>query len=91
MTFLRFGLTVVVMWSLIHTSAQAQSVLYGTGNWNADSLGNHRRSFGSTLGRGAVAIRVPWRRRDASPEGKHLIVQAAATDRRELGRRDRGS
>ena len=42
MTFLRFGLTVVVMWSLIHTSAQAQSVLNGTGNWNADSLSNHR-------------------------------------------------
>lgn len=29
-----------------------------------------------------MAIRVPWRRRDASPEDKQVIVQDAATDGR---------
>jgi hypothetical protein len=54
------------------------------GCWNADSLGNHRVVVRFN-GPGTVARTIiPWRRRDADPAGKRIIVQDAATGARIL-------
>ncbi len=52
--------------------------------WNADSLGNHRVVLRFN-GPGTIARTIiPWRRRDADPAGKRIIVQDAATGARIL-------
>jgi Family of unknown function (DUF6067) len=54
------------------------------GCWNADSLGNHRVVVRFN-GPGTVARTIiPWRRRDADPAGKRIIMQDAATGARIL-------
>jgi hypothetical protein len=55
---------------------------YGTGSWNADSLGNHRAVIRVTSGSEAVAAHIPWRRRDLHPELKNVIMIDAATGKR---------
>ena len=46
----------------------------GNNNWNADSLGNHRVLIAFN-GTGNIAkVLIPWRRRDAHPEQKRIIV-----------------
>jgi len=62
---------------------------YTTGEWDADSLGNHRavvvveaRDEGSESVPDAVRVRIPWRRRDLEPEKKNIIVVDAATGTR---------
>jgi hypothetical protein len=62
----------------------AQEIKYSScpGCWNADSLGNHRVVVRFN-GPGTVARTIiPWRRRDADPGGKRIIVQDAATGAR---------
>ncbi len=63
--------------------ASAQDVKYGTGNWEPESgLGNHRAVVRVSVfpeDGSAVLARVPWRRRDPSPETKAVIVVDAAT------------
>jgi len=44
------------------------------GAWNADALGNHRAVVKVASASDAVLARIPWRRRDADPEKKGLIV-----------------
>lgn len=47
--------------------------------WNADSLGNHRVVVRFD-GTGSVArVHIPWRRRDADPASKRIIIQDSAT------------
>jgi hypothetical protein len=63
------------------TSLAAQKIPYTVCNncWNPDSLGNHRAVLeydGSTKVAKAV---IEWRRRDAHPELKRIIVEDAAT------------
>lgn len=55
---------------------------YGTGVWNADSLGNHRIVVSVSRPADAVLASLEWRRRDSNPEAKNLIVVDAATGRR---------
>ncbi|NML22365.1 hypothetical protein HHL16_15890 [Pseudoflavitalea sp. G-6-1-2] len=64
--------------------ANAQ-VRYSSGsNWDADSLGNHRAVV-QFNGTGKVArVIIPWRRADAAPQNKRIIVQDAATQRQIL-------
>ncbi|NSL89570.1 hypothetical protein ECE50_022200 [Chitinophaga sp. Mgbs1] len=62
-------------------AANAQQVKYTAGNnsWDADSLGNHRAVV-TFSGNGPVArVIIPWRRRDAHPENKRIIIQDAQT------------
>jgi len=47
---------------------------YGTGHWDAEILGNHRVVVRVDTAEDAVRVRIPWRRRDADPERKALIV-----------------
>ena len=56
--------------------------LYGTGSWNADSLGNHRVVVSVDRPGDAVLATMNWRRRDLNPEAKNLIVVDAKTGKR---------
>ena len=65
-------------------AATAQEIKYSScpSCWNADSLGNHRAVVRFN-GPGAVARAIiPWRRRDADPAAKRIIVQDAGTGAR---------
>jgi len=55
-------------------------VPYGVGDWDAQRLGNHRVVLNVTDRSAAVAVHVPWRRRDHDPEKKAVILVDAATD-----------
>lgn len=55
---------------------------YGTGVWDADSLGNHRIVVSVGQQADAVLASLDWRRRDVQPEAKNLIVVDAATGKR---------
>lgn len=65
---------------------QAQNIpadkLYGLGNWDADSLGNHRVVVFVEKPADAVLATIEWRRRDLNPEDKNLIVVDATTGKR---------
>jgi hypothetical protein len=62
-------------------AAYAQKIPYTNceGCWLSDSLGNHRvvLTFNGT-GK-VVKVIIPWRRRDAEPENKRIIIEDAKT------------
>jgi hypothetical protein len=57
---------------------------YGTGTWNADSLGNHRVVIKVTEKADAVVAHIPWRRKDHNPEQKAIEVFDASSGKRIL-------
>ena len=59
----------------------AQQVTYSTGAWDAATLGNHRVVLTADKAE-AVWAHVPWRRRDAEPEKKNLILIDETTGQR---------
>ena len=61
--------------------ASAGDVPYGVGDW-PDSFGNHRARVQVTAKADAVWVHIPWRRRDATPDKKEIIVIDAATNKR---------
>ncbi len=61
---------------------RADSLRYGVGTWEADSLGNHRAVLRVTTAADAVFAHIPWRRRDLTPESVNLVVIAPATQQR---------
>jgi len=61
---------------------RAGALLYGTGTWEPDSLGNHRAVVHVEQGDDAVYVRIPWRRRDPTPDRVDLIVIDAQTGAR---------
>ncbi len=54
-------------------------VPYTIGTWDADRFGNHRAVVRVAAPAGAVFVHIPWRRPDATPEGRHLIVVEGAS------------
>jgi hypothetical protein len=54
---------------------------YGVGSWDANSLGNHRVVMDVSTGTTAVAVHIPWRRRDHDPQNKKTILVDAKTGR----------
>jgi hypothetical protein len=66
----------------VSTSLAAQDVVYGLGEWDRDSLGNHRAVVRVTGAADAVRVRIPWRRRDAGPERVLIVVRDEQTDAR---------
>jgi Tfp pilus assembly protein PilF len=62
--------------------ALADSLRYGVGSWEPDSLGNHRAVVRVAAASPAVYAHIPWRRRDRHPENVNLVVVAAATQQR---------
>ena len=55
---------------------------FGVGEWDADSLGNHRVVLKVSNIGDAVWAHIPWRRRDAHPEEKLIIVVDVSTGER---------
>ncbi|MBK6283301.1 MAG: hypothetical protein IPF54_12195 [Draconibacterium sp.] len=53
--------------------------LYGTGFWDADSLGNHRAVIKVENTTDVVLAHIQWRRRDFNPEEKTIIIVDAKT------------
>ena len=51
-----------------------QEVRYGTGSWDAETFGNHRAVLQVSEKAETVWAHIPWRRRDAEPERKNVIV-----------------
>jgi tetratricopeptide (TPR) repeat protein len=58
---------------------QDADVPYTIGSWDADRFGNHRAVVRVTEPAGAVFAHIPWRRPDAKPEDRHLIVVEGAS------------
>ncbi len=63
-------------------AARADEVRYGTASWDAAAYGNHRAVVRVDRGAAAVRARIPWRRRDAHPEKKNVVIIDAATGAR---------
>lgn len=66
----------------LHARNTSTGELYGLGNWDADSLGNHRVVVSVEKPADAVLATIEWRRRDQNPEDKNLIVVDATTGKR---------
>ena len=64
------------------TSAAYDSLRYGVGQWEPDSLGNHRAVLRVSTASEAVVARIPWRRRDPTPERVNVVVMSAMTGQR---------
>ena len=82
MKLLSFTLIIVCL-AFLAGNAQENSVLnpglYGTGNWDEDSLGNHRVVVNVEKEADVVWAHIPWRRRDFNPEEKGVIVVNATS------------
>ena len=78
----RLPLLTAAAWVLAVPLSTAQTVPYGTGTWDADKLGNHRAVLEVGVPADAVRAVIPWRRRDANPEKKDLIVVDAQSGAR---------
>ena len=61
---------------------RADSLRYGTGVWEADSLGNHRAVLHVDTPANIVHAHIPWRRRDKTPQNVNLVVVSAAAQTR---------
>ena len=59
---------------IVAASVFPQQVRYGTGSWDAATLGNHRAVLRVAVTTDAVWAHIPWRRRDTEPEKKAIIV-----------------
>lgn len=66
----------------VPTDYLSKDVEYGTGNWNADSLGNHRVVLSVMEQAKVVWAHIEWRRSDKSPENKNIIIIDAKTGRK---------
>ncbi|HET7042804.1 MAG TPA: glycoside hydrolase domain-containing protein, partial [Gemmatimonadales bacterium] len=64
---------------LLPAGLHAQEVPYRLGHWDPDSLGNHRAviQVAGPATVKAVQVTLPWRRRDADPERKLVIITNA--------------
>ena len=56
----------------------AQGVPYRIGHWDPDSLGNHRAVLRVDAPAKAVQVLIPWRRRDAQPVTKQIIITTSS-------------
>lgn len=81
-----FAAVALAVMSVISVPAYSQSVptdnLYGTGEWNADSLGNHRVVLRVDKSSEAILADIQWRRRDLEPGAKDIVVIDASTGER---------
>ncbi|MEP6779832.1 MAG: glycoside hydrolase domain-containing protein [Gemmatimonadaceae bacterium] len=62
----------------------ADTLRYGVGTWEPDSLGNHRAVVRVANAADAVFAHIPWRRRDMTPDKVNVVVMNAATNQRVL-------
>ena len=62
-------------------STTFDQIPYGIGHWESH-LGNHRARLHVSESVDAVQVHIPWRRRDAVPEQKQILVFDATTSER---------
>ncbi|MFC2139349.1 glycoside hydrolase domain-containing protein [Bacteroidota bacterium] len=78
------SLFIVIILLCTAFTLEGQEVQFTSGgnSWNPDTLGNHRAViiFNGTWS--AARVNIPWRRRDANPQDKLIIVVDAQTDKR---------
>lgn len=74
-----FTLLGIMLCGTVYAQAIPRDNLYGTGFWDADSLGNHRIVVAVDKPAPAVLASLDWRRRDLDPENKNIIVVDAST------------
>ena len=78
-------LTLLLCWAIasaITAQDKPDAAWYGTGTWDADSLGNHRVVVAVDQPADAVVAALNWRRRDLHPEQTGVIVVDATTGQR---------
>jgi len=63
-------------------SGYAQEMKYSTGNWDPDSLGNHRIVVEVEKDSDAIWCSIPWRRKDINPDRKEVIIVSAMSGKR---------
>lgn len=79
---LKFAGSFLLLFFIMNIGSRAQEIPYSTGNWDADSLGNHRVVVQVMKKTDATRVHIPWRRRDLQPENKNVIVVDAGTGRK---------
>ncbi|MEP7081120.1 MAG: glycoside hydrolase domain-containing protein, partial [Ginsengibacter sp.] len=64
----------------------SQNIPYTNCNncWNPDSLGNHRVVLQVAGNEKIVKVLIPWRRRDADPQDKRIIIEDAKSKQKVL-------
>jgi hypothetical protein len=78
---MRPGVLALALWLIGSAPAPAQDHPYGYGSWDADSLGNHRVLLRVERPDPAVLASIPWRRHDARPESKRMILVDSSSGR----------
>lgn len=66
-------LYIICLFSFLNVNAQIHQYTIAKTAWNED-LGNHRAVLQITKNAEAVYVKINWRRRDANPEQKRLII-----------------
>ncbi len=56
-----------------------EKIPYKTGSWDPGKYGNHRAVVQVDQPADAVAVHIPWRRRDHQPEKKNILIIDAKT------------
>ena len=75
---------IFLLTSLNTVFAQSVKFTSGNNNWNADSLGNFRSIVRVTNTSDVIRAYIQWRRRDANPELKRIIVADSNTNQKVL-------
>ena len=79
----RLGFLFLILFMMTNIPVNASSeIAYGVGDWDVEAFGNHRVVIEVERKAEAVAVEIPWRRRDREPEKKNLILVDAATGKR---------
>lgn len=74
---------IIFLLSCLTSSAQKIPYTNCPNCWLPDSLGNHRVVLSYTGSRAAIAVAdIPWRRRDANPGDKRIILVDAKTNKK---------
>ncbi len=60
------------------TGASAQDVKYGVAQW-PEKMGNHRAKVSVDQKADAVRAHIPWRRHDAAPQDRNIVILESAT------------
>ncbi len=72
----------IIIIAAVSFSTGAQELKYSTGNWDPDSLGNHRVLVEVEKNEEAVHVNIPWRRKDLDPAQKEVIIVSAKSGKR---------
>jgi len=74
-----FLISFFLIFSGFTLNAQELKYTSSKGDWNSDSLGNHRAVVHFKGATRVAKVTIPWRRRDFNPQNKHLVVVDAKT------------